>query len=338
MNPQRIVAGLAALAIGFGVTLVGVALADDEGDTIATVESGEPWSSTVENGSEAEADDEAEQDEAPAVPPPAAEVIDEDDVPNATSNGDTTPREGGVDPEVDDPTLDLECERVLVVRTGSGQLLILSSKTGEFSESGGRFFFADTDELIGDRFQTPEIAVISGIIDDRFGSTRTVEDCGTGQVLEATIPLDLVGIEPDDGEATPGDVGDEPVTGVRTTSSRVRTRRSSVFLDELDGLEETELISDADVFIRVARQAPRTFRWDIRRPSGRSTSSSDSMASSTSRTASTRSTGVFVDDAGNGFFCASANVSTDARLFEFFDEVVPDRMTACAYEQKEGVN
>ncbi len=40
MTPQRIVAGLAALAIGFGVTLVGVALADDDGETIATLEPG----------------------------------------------------------------------------------------------------------------------------------------------------------------------------------------------------------------------------------------------------------------------------------------------------------
>ncbi len=230
----------------------------------------------------------------------------------------------------------MECEEVLVVRTGSGQLLILSGELGEFSESGGRFFLPGSNESISDQFQARDIAVISGVIDDRFGS-RSVEDCETGQLLDATIALDLDGIEPDAGEATPGDVSAEPGDRRANDLFPCSDEAFDVFLDELDGLEATELIPDADVFVRaLAKRLARlggtsVTQWEI--DIGQRFDGFVDIEECFDEIDQ-----AFDDDAGNGFFCASANVSTDARLFEFFDAVVPDRMTECSYVQKEGVN
>ncbi len=74
MNPQRLAAALAALAVGFGVTLVGVQLVDD-GDAVATVTSAEADVTIPDEG--VDVDDEAQQDETPAEPPPEAEVASE---------------------------------------------------------------------------------------------------------------------------------------------------------------------------------------------------------------------------------------------------------------------
>jgi hypothetical protein len=67
MNTSRLVAGIAALAVGFGVTLVGVALADDEGaDTTRTEASDDPTPRTL--------DDEVRQDDVDVTDPPDADV------------------------------------------------------------------------------------------------------------------------------------------------------------------------------------------------------------------------------------------------------------------------
>ena len=328
MTPQRLVAAIAALAVGFGVTLVGVSVADDETDSIASVETVDTDPSSTEADAGAQ-QDEAQQDEAPADPPPDAEVVDDDAAPAVPSGGDTPPRDST---DSDDPSSSTECEAVLVVRTGSGELLILSSELGEFTESGTDFFVSGSNDSIREVFQPQAIALISGIIDDRFGS-RSVENCETGAVSDATILIEATEADLDEGR--PGDIGEEP--GERRVSQTFPCSDDAfdALLDELDGLEEVELIAETDVFVRVLAKSLAQFggasvaQWeaDVEEQFDGFTDSdacSDAIDD------------VFVDGGGDGFFCASANVSADARLFVYLDEVVPDRMTRCSYVQ-EGV-
>ncbi|MEP1122904.1 MAG: hypothetical protein ABJH68_03320 [Ilumatobacter sp.] len=89
MNPQRLVAALAALAIGFGVTLVGVGVADDETVVVTEVE---PTDADVTQPSRD--GDGPEQEAEPAQEPGAAEV--DEPVPSGEEED-----EGDVD---NDPT------------------------------------------------------------------------------------------------------------------------------------------------------------------------------------------------------------------------------------------
>ena len=333
MNPQRMVAALAALAIGFGVTLVGVNIIDDETDTIATVDSADRAPSAGEGG--AALDDEAEPDATVAESSSVAEAVDDSDAPLVTSSGETSPRDVGDGTGIDSEN-GSDCEDILVVRTGGGQLLLLGSELGEFIESGGSFFLAGSGESIGEVFQAREIGQISGVIDDRFGG-RSVEDCDTGQLLEATVIIDVDGSVTEIDGATPGDVDAEPDERLANDVFPCSSEALDGLLDELDGLEETELISDADIFIRVLAKSLAQFggaslseweadlelRFDEFVPADACRDEFDE---------------VFADDGGIGFFCASANLSADARLFEYLDEVVTDQMTRCSYVHEEGVN
>lgn len=321
MNPQRLVAALAALAIGFGVTLVGVQLGDD--DAVASVGSTESDVSITDDGTTLA--DEAQQDEAPAEPPPDAEVVEEVEAPPATTGGEPAPP----DPEeVDDP----DCEPVLVVRTGSGELLILSGAAGEFTEAGGDFFFPGSNESIEDRFLAQDVELISGVIDDRFDS-RSVQDCRTGETAEATVLVDFGGELPD---ATPSDEDDVAATQGEEQLFPCADAAFDSLLDELDILEQTELIAEADVFVRVVAKSLARFgdapvaEWEaaIEQEFDRFVSP---------KACTDEIDAVFADGGSSGFFCAAANVSADERLFVYLEGVVPDQMSRCSYVQ-EGVN
>lgn len=330
MNPQRLVSAIAALAVGFGVTLVGVSVADDAADSITSVEAVETDSSSDDEGAdEASQEEEAQQDEATAEPPPDAEVVDDDEAPAVTSGGDTPPRDST---SGDDSASVPECETVLIIRTGSGELLILSSELGEFTESGDSFFLPGSNEPLREAFEAQAIGLISGIIDDRF-ERRSVENCATGEISDATFTGEIVGADPD--ESRSGDIGEEP--GDRRVNQTFPCSDDALdaLFDELDGLEATELISDTDVFVRVLAKSlaefggPSVAQWEAdveRRFDGFVDVEECSDAIDD----------VFVDGDGQEFFCASANVSADARLFVFLGEVVPDQMTRCSYVQ-EGV-
>ncbi len=209
------------------------------------------------------------------------------------------------------------------MRTGTGQLLILSGELGEFTESDGRFFLTVSGDSIAERFRTQDIELISGIIDDR-STSRSVQDCETGEVVEATVLFD----------------GDD-VGGVTTAESAAFFPCSDdafeALFDELDVLEATALVDDAEIFVRVVAKSLARFggasvgEWEVRieevfddfvDPDECVDDFDD----------------VFVRGGSDGFFCASANVSADPRLFDYLASVVPDQMSRCTYIHGEGVN
>ncbi len=340
MSPQRLVAALAALAVGFGVTLVGVQIVDDDDDTaVATVEA--PESPSTEP--EVEPAEEAQQEAAPAEPSPEADVVEDGDdaegvddgeAPVASSSGATPPRTGS---DERDSTDTAECEAVLVVRTGTGQVLILSGALGEFTESDGRFFLAGSGDSVAERFRAQDIELISGIIDDR-STSRSVQDCETGDVVDATILLDFGSQLPD--TAPPNAVGDE-VGGVTTAASAEFFPCSDdafeALFDTLDDLEATELIDDTDIFVRVVAKSLARFggasvgEWEaqIEEVFDGFVGPEDCVDDLDD---------LFVRGGSDGFFCASSNVSADSRLFDYLAGVVPDQMAQCADIHGEGVN
>ncbi len=145
MNPQRLVAAVAALAVGFGVTLLGVSIDDSADDAVASVESEEVAAAeaTDDDGGEEEGavDEPAEQEEEAAEEPEPAEVDEPVDVEDQAET-DSSPQSqdapanpaesapattvvmevedaGDVDP-FDDPRVGLECVDVVSLPTNRG--------------------------------------------------------------------------------------------------------------------------------------------------------------------------------------------------------------------------
>lgn len=313
MNSARAVAALAALAVGFGVTLVGVNVAD-EGDTVETL--AEP--TLVDDVDVAQGDDidqtsdEAAQDEELADPPPEADVIDESGEP-ATSDGESSPRDTNA-PRPPETVPPQDCEPVVVVLTGSGELLIVSERRGEVERENAEWFLPGDDVPIEERFEARDVFPVDGVVvDDASG--RAVQDCETGEIYEATV------------------VVERQVSGVVFPCS---DDAFDALVDELDPLEATELIDDTDVFVRVVAKSLAGFggasvaEWE------------DDLSEQFSRFVdpdgcTSAIEDVFVDGR-DGFFCAAANVSADARLFGYLDDVVPSQMLGCSYVQEEGAN
>jgi hypothetical protein len=319
MNSSRIVAAIAALAIGFGVTIVGINVADDPGDVVATA------GSTDSDGEAAE----AQQDEAEAEPPPDAEVVDEtaavEQVPQSTNAGNSSQSD-------DEPPRDSECEQVLVVFTGSGQVLILAIERGEVEEADGDVFVRGSDVTVEEEFRAREVVPVLGVLDDRLGS-RSVEDCQSGEFYEATVAVDF---EAGDDESVSGEVSGEEESAVPGERFPCSDEAFDSLLDNLGGLEQTALATDADVFVRViARRLARfgtssveAWEVDVRGAFDRFLEADGCSAELED---------AFIAGDGAGFFCAAANVSADNRLFVYLDDAVPNLMEGCQYDPEEGV-
>ena len=313
MNAPRMVSALAALAVGFGITLVGVNVADDTSDVVES-----SAESTVADDVDATPDDavdqtpEAEQDEELADPPPEADVIDETGEP-ATSDGASAPRDTNA-PRPSETAPEHNCEPVLVVLTGSGELLILSERRGEVERESGEWFLPDDDVPVEERFEARDLLLVDGVvIDDANG--RAVQDCETGEIFEATVV-----VEPQ-------------------ASGAVFPCSDDAFgalIAELDPLEATELIDDTDVFVRVVAKSLAGFgsasvaQWEA--------DLSDHFSRFVDPEGCTSAIEDVFIDGRDGFFCAAANVSADARLFGYLDDVVPSQMLGCSYVQEEGAN
>lgn len=329
MNRTRIVAAVAALAIGFGITIVGLNTADDPDAVIATVDSAETEPSEDEIDAAGGADG-GQEDEA-ADSPPDGDVVDDtaqvDMAPSSTDPGASSQADN-------DPAAQSECEPVLVVFTGSGEILIFSIERGEVEEVDGEVFLRGSDATIEEQFRTRQIERVLGVLDERLGG-RSVEDCQSGEYFEATVGVDF---DVADDESVSGELAGEPDDapgGVRFPCS---DDAFAGLFDELGGLEQTALASDADVFVRVIARRLARFgtssveEWepDVRDAFGRFVEAEG---------CSTEFEEAFVaDSAGTDFFCAAANVSADDRLYEFFVDAVPNQIVGCQYDPEEGVN
>lgn len=106
MNSQRLVAAVAALAIGFGVTLIGVAV-DDGDEVVVTADASEGEVADVQDVGDpsAGADEPAEQEEEPADEPEPAEV----ESP-ATTDGSAQSQEAPSRPAETAPATSVEME------------------------------------------------------------------------------------------------------------------------------------------------------------------------------------------------------------------------------------
>lgn len=338
MNQQRLVAAIAALAVGFAITLVGVGVADDE----IAVDSMEAEQEAGElDGGEEEFDDDqrAEQDEEVADEPEAAEAEEPSppatesstqqgqpapaptsapvptNAPNTSSAPDGNQGESGSDrPFPNDGT---ECTPVLRLEYTDGtEFNLLISDLGD-----DRFLILrrSGEDVI-------DIAVEEGL-EDAFIEARVVEFQG-GRAITIAELCDF-----EDG-APGGDLGDdvaaEAAPGEDFPCSDLAFEG---LVRPLSTLERTGIFDHRDAFVisiaRVLEDVGGTseaiwlplledeFESFVVLPGGCSQEIESGFVGSVSE-----------------FFCAAANVSADIDLFLFFQDQVGQAMAGCTFEDE----
>ena len=343
MNPTRLVSGVAALAIGFGVTLVGVNVADDPIDTVATVDVDDSSAGTPATDPVVDAPDRAEQDEEEALPPSDAQV--EEPGPANSDDGSATgqpptPRDTTSTTVVTTtspaPSNDARCETVLVVTTTAGGTVILRLNRQEYVDVGGGEFEIprssglDPDEIV-------EAVQIDGQVDDA-SVARRVRDCETG----------VVSVEREDGATSGNQTEDSGQSGGEVVGPTGERRAGLEFPcsdDAFAGLvatlstqENADLTDDVDVFVRAVanRLAERgdltVDEWD------RAVSDEFDEFAVFDDGCDPEVDAALANGGEPGFFCAASRVSADSGLFEFLRQEVPELMVDCVDSGREGAN
>ncbi len=345
MNPQRLVAALAALAVGFGVTLVGVGFADDETVVAPVVEQ-----TDVEVTQPSRGGDSAEQDSEPAQEPGAAEVEEplvtttvvppsdenesaEPPAPITVPPGTTAPSPQTGDPTQNDPAQNdpgggdqtqlpesgRSCVPVLRLEyeSGSPEFLVVRSQ------------LSDTQFLVLDEQGEASIDVreVEGLVAVATGA-RFVE-------FEDGVPVAFGGLcDPD---------GAQPASGVDANGGQEQTSAGQSFpcsTEALEGmtaslsdLELTELTNDRDVFLAVVAQRlatvgsapPDTWREAV-----------DPEFDSFAEFPDGCPDDIEGDLAGSSsdFFCAAAQISDDTDLFDFFVLRAGSAMVGCNFDDE----
>lgn len=338
MNQQRLVAAIAALAVGFAVTLVGVGVADDE--IAADPMEAEQEVGELDGGDEEFDDDQrAEQEEEVAAEPEAAEAEEPSppatesstqqgqpapaptsapvptNAPNTTSAPDGNQGESGSDrPFPNDGT---ECRTVLRLEYFEGpETVVVIDELGD-----GQFLILDDEgeDVI-------DLAEEEGLEAFGFGA-RTVQ-IQNGRLIAIAEPCD-----PEE-DAPGGDLGDdvdaEAAPGEDFPCSDLAFEG---LVRPLSTLERTEIFDHRDAFVisiaKVLEDVGGTseaiwlplledrFESFVVLPGGCSQEIESGFVGSVPE-----------------FFCAAANVSADSDLFLFFQDQVGQAMAGCTFEDE----
>ena len=189
MNPQRIVAAVAALAIGFGITVIGVVSdSSEKDDRISALE--------------AELDDEGPEEELGAEPEddPVDEVVESADEPEpaesqssdpSTQQQDAPPRSDESAPpppatsrptpeEIDGET----CERAFIVVGARGEIAVISADQADIG-SDGSVVLAGSDIPLEELEAVDDVSVTSGVFEVDGRGNEVFFDCPTRRVIEA---------------------------------------------------------------------------------------------------------------------------------------------------------
>jgi hypothetical protein len=130
MNPQRLVAAVAALAIGFGVTLAGVGFADDETPTDSSgvdQDVGEGEDEDIEQGEQAEQRADVVEEADPAGVDPAAEPLAQQGGPQVA-----TPVESASTSAPEPSEGSTSCEPAVIVVGVDGRVAVLDGEEVRF--------------------------------------------------------------------------------------------------------------------------------------------------------------------------------------------------------------
>lgn len=360
MNPQRLVAAIAALAIGFGVTLVGVGftddgtVADDAGqfdDEFDDEFDGEfDGESDPESDAESDSDeapsDAAEQEEEPADEPVAAEVEEPDSPTDVPPSEPSEPSVQQGQPQEGVPAEPVATSAPNPPPPGAPDAF--PDETGEersFPDFGSecvpvlRLEYVrgvETVVLIGDLGNRRVVILDSEgeadiDLDDEDGlegfaiGTRQVEFEG-GRPVEYGDFCDLADGEP--GGAIGTDAG-APIPGTEFPCS---DRAFEEFSRPLSNLERTELLDDRDVFLtviakRLAALGSTEDAWldALEREFDSFADVPDGCPENIETALATGSV---------EFFCAASQISNDPDLFVFFRGQVDQAMVGCTFENE----
>lgn len=337
MNPQRLVAALAALAIGFGVTLVGVGLADDETVVVSEGDQTDVEVTQPSRGGEA-----PEQDAEPAQEPAAAEVDEtletttvgpppqqgedrENTVPPpdpaTTTSPPTQPDQDdpGSGDQVTFPGSGIACVTVLRLEydVGPPEFVVVRSELSEEQ-------FLVLDELGEDFIDVRELEDVVGIaIGERLVEFVDGLPVAYGELCqrESTQP------------AGGKDVEGEPQ---RTGAGQAFPCSADAFENvsaSLSNLERTELTLDRDIFLTVIAKRLAA------------AGSTPQEAWSAALGQEFESFAEFPDGCpddieagftGNGsrLLCSAARISNDDDLFEFFVLQARPAMVGCSFDDE----
>lgn len=349
MNPQRLVAAVAAVAIGFGVTLAGVIAADDTGAPEPSQVQADPDPSSDEN----DVGDAAEQEAEPAPEPAPAEAepapVDDADTesppvgapsqeaPSQPSEQSTQETRVPIDDSIDSGS---ECGSAYVVIGTNGQVIVLVDDDVVIG-TDGRLFLPGADVSLDQLANIAQIQVrvaaqISEDGDDVFidcdDETLIPErnaDEFIGEI-ERLLQIDVGVPDPIEGDGereSGGDASPDFPCGDSLLRALERT-----YIEQF-GLE-LEPDSDDDVIVLVSlaqRVAALSFEFDNAendlefwidelqgpfsgfRVDDEVADACALLAENLAPTLSTRA----------GFFCAIGQLASDERLLQFLNGLVP---------------
>lgn len=340
MNPQRLVAAVAALAIGFGVTLAGVIAADDSVPP-APPESQEDIDDAAESATDEATDDVdgAVQEEAPAAEPEPAEA---EPAPNGEPDAEPPPadapsQEAPSQPSEQSPPdpIDVggECEVVYVVIGVEGDVAVLIDDD-VFIASDGRLFLPGSDVSLDELENIAQIQVRVAAQDS--DDDDVFVDCDDETLIAERNADDLLDeierlLQATADVATPiGDVGNAASPDFPCGDSLLRSIERTYI--EQFGLEVDAATDGTVVLVSLAQritavsiefdkpendlefwvdelQGPFSgFRID-----GEVSEACALLAENIEPTVSTRA----------GFFCGVGQLASDGQLLDFFDGLVP---------------
>lgn len=339
MNPQRLVAAVAALAIGFGVTLVGVGVADDGSDSIATQIDEQAADATDSADAAVEP---AEQEEEQADEPEEAEVEDastspseptaqqgqpsenapSEPVPTSAPTPSNPPTNTRNDPQADDsfPESGVQCAIVLrLVYDDRTEFVVLVDDLGDDEyrvlDSNGE----STIDLNGEPG-----------LQDAVSGPRSVE-FENGLPVKVGDFCDLGDDDPGGGIGTDVDVDASQAGAMFPCSDRA----FEAVVAPLSDLELTEFLDERDVFLAAiatrfaALGSGGEDFWFV--SLGREFDSFAEFPNGCPNDIES----AFIDD-GVGFYCAAAQISNDDDLFRFFQSQVSQAMVGCTLENVSG--
>ncbi|MFK7916659.1 MAG: hypothetical protein AB8G14_01160 [Ilumatobacter sp.] len=368
MNPQRLVAAVAALAIGFGVTLAGVIVADED-STASSNQVDEPVAAQddadddieVEETDDVEEADDAggvEQEEAPAPEPAPAEAepaVDSDDAESQqpsqeapSQSPESPPEQPGNQDEAGD---EAECQLVYVVVGVDGKVAVLGEDE-LFLAGDGSVFLPGADVSLDDLSVVQEVSVRVAVLVRAGGTGDVFIDCETEALIEERDPDELI----DEIDRILDDVS----TGDPTGGGDSGSADAGVSLDFpcgtplLAAIEQTyidqfgvDIGSDTDYAIVLVSLAQRVTAVSIEfnRPEndlefwvnelqGPFVGFRDDLA--TAGRDIVEACSLLGDNLSpstqtrDGFFCAVGQLASDDELLEFLDGLVPVAAD-CAY-------
>jgi len=164
---------------------------------------------------------------------------------------------------------------------------------------------------------------------------------------EPASPIDSGGVDPTTADTVDSDaiateaVATEPAPKVPAsgaTASEFPCSDASfeVLVAELSDQAQTELITDTDLFVRVI--ANRLARAGTRPADDWEDSLHRVFDAFTTAGCAATDEQVFGQRSAPRFYCSAARMSSDDRLFVFFQTAARDQMTGCSFERPQGEN